>query len=241
MRLATITATVLLAALGLATFSAQPASAQCACIQPDNGNGTVDLPPGCDYLGHFTVVNGLPAGTTIEMDVTLTDYANQSEVPGGPLGGDLQNYEAVLMLSVSGTGALAGFNRFMFLQVTNETASAPRVGGDAVQDFDTEMLAMQGALFGDPDFDFIRLEAGSSFGLPSPGHTTLTRLGPPGSDFQVDSFFDVFYRIEFQGAPGSILQGFGGATEDQEIFSICGEQPTQAEAATWGSIKAQYR
>ena len=49
--------------------------------------------------------------------------------------------------------------------------------------------------------------------LPSPGETTLTRLGPPGSDFAVDSFFDIHHEIDFQGAPGSVLEGFAGTTE----------------------------
>ena len=56
----------------------------------------------------------------------------------------------------------------------------------------------------------LRIQAGQSFGLPSPGHTTLTRL--PGGDFNVDSFFDITYQIEFQGSPGGILAGMSGAT-----------------------------
>ena len=52
--------------------------------------------------------------------------------------------------------------------------------------------------------------AGSAFGLPSSGETTLTDLG--GGNWNVDSFFDVVYEIEFVGAPGSALEGFGGIT-----------------------------
>ena len=68
-------------------------------------------------------------------------------------------------------------------------------------------------------FDLIAFRSGSNFGLPSPGMTTLTRLGPPGSDFQVDSFFDIFYEIDFQGADGSDLDGFVGTTADNDILS----------------------
>ena len=45
----------------------------------------------------------------------------------------------------------------------------------------------------------LSLLAGFGFGLPSPGHVTLTRVGDPGSDFVVDSFFDVHYAINFSG------------------------------------------
>ncbi len=44
--------------------------------------------------------------------------------------------------------------------------------------------------------------------------TTLTRLGGIGTDFHVDSFFDVSYEIDFVGAPGSILDGMAGTTVD---------------------------
>ena len=71
-----------------------------------------------------------------------------------------------------------------------------------------DIFSLQGAIFGDPDFDLIQIRAGTNFGLPSPGATTLTEL--PGGDFQVDSFFDVFYEIEFVGEPGSDLEGFAG-------------------------------
>jgi hypothetical protein len=223
------------------SLPAAPVSAQCLCIQPDNGNGTVDLPPSCEYLGTLEITTGLPVGTAIYIDAILFDYINASEVPGGSLGGDVQDYDAVLTMQMSGSGALLGFNRTLFMQVAVQSESAPRTPGDALQEFDHNMIKLDGDLFGDPDFDSISIRAGYGNGLPSPGHTTLTRLGPPGSDFQVDSFFDIEYRIEFQGAPGSVLQGYGGITQDQKIFSICGEQPTQIEPATWGSLKSLYR
>jgi hypothetical protein len=48
--------------------------------------------------------------------------------------------------------------------------------------------------------------------LPSPGHTTLTRQGPPGSGFAVDSFFDITYRIDFVGNPTGHVGGMSGST-----------------------------
>jgi hypothetical protein len=79
------------------------------------------------------------------------------------------------------------------------------------------MVALQGQLYGDPDFDVLRITAGSVFGLPSPGNTTLTQL--PNGNFQVDSFFDITYRIEFQGAPGGQLDGLNGTTQGSITMS----------------------
>ena len=57
----------------------------------------------------------------------------------------------------------------------------------------------------------LRIVAGSAFGLPSPGHTTLTSTG--GGTWNVDSFFDMTYRIEFVGCKGSLLDGLAGTTQ----------------------------
>jgi hypothetical protein len=56
----------------------------------------------------------------------------------------------------------------------------------------------------------LRFTAGSDNGLPGPGQTVLTKL--PTGDFAVDSFFDITYRIEFAGCPGSQLDGYAGTT-----------------------------
>src|SRR6185436_11446884 len=73
------------------------------------------------------------------------------------------------------------------------------------------MYKLQGQLpAGDPDFDLLRITAGTGFGLPSPGHTTLTQR--PGGTWSVDSFFDITYRIDFVGHPGGHLGGMSGST-----------------------------
>jgi len=198
---------------------------------PDPGTGTVTLPPqGCDYLSPdevHLIIDGLPPGTTIELapihknficgnpigTCTVAIPPGQCEAPGGSLGGNGDCFQSALELQLTGTGDLAGFNRLITLQLDTEVHTGPRNPGDPVQDFPNEMFRIQGQLFGDPDFDLLSIQAGSQFGLPSPGHTTLTRLGPPGSDFNVDSFFDITYTIEFQGAPGGTLDGLGGITQ----------------------------
>ena len=224
--------------VGVATLllTASVASAD-PCVVNDP-SGTVTLPPvGCDYLAGaqvFEIVNGLPPGTTIELapihkDFFCNEQAISSscsipaipglscEQPGGGLGGSQHCFDSTLEFQVTGTGLLSGFSRFISVGAPSVVDTEPRTPGDSVQDFDTELVALQGLLFGDPDFCVFNIRAGSSFGLPSPGHTTLTDLG--GNDWNVDSFFDVVYEIDFQGCPGSILEGFAGTTQGQLTMS----------------------
>jgi hypothetical protein len=188
------------------------------CILPNVG-GTADIPPiGCEYVPPAgdkmqILPPAIPAGNTIDIVPTLKAFFNTTEVPGGSLGGHVQTYDAIIQWDITGTGGIFGvFARSIGMQVAVVTESGPRTPGDAVQSFDTSLVSIQGAIFGDPDFDDLSIIGGSNHGLPSPGFTKLTRLGPAGSDFQFDSFFDIAYTIDFQGAPGSILEGMDGPT-----------------------------
>lgn len=200
------------------TCDAPPSTAPAgnACVVADNGGGTVVLPPpGCEYLSPddvHRIIDGLPPGTSIELGASHSRFQLQTDAPGGTLGGRREVFGSLLILNVQGTGELLGFNRAIGVDVSCETHTGPRNPGDPVQSFPTDMFRLQGELFGDPDFCVLKVTGGTDNGLPSPGHTTLTRLGPPGSGFAVDSFFDITYRIEFQGCPGSVLQGMGGST-----------------------------
>ncbi len=188
------------------------------CVVP-NAGGTANIPPvGCEYTAGADekmqiLPPAIPAGNTITLVPTLKDFFNITEVPGGSLGGHVQTYDAIIEWDITGTGAIFDlFARTISVQVAVETHSAPRTAGDAVQSFATSLVSVEGDIFGDPDFDSLSIVGGSDHGPPSPGHTILTRLGPPGSDFQFDSFFDIAYTIDFEGAPGSILEGMDGPT-----------------------------
>jgi hypothetical protein len=210
------------------------------CTVVDNGSGTVTLPPvGCDYLSPdevHEIIDGLPDGTTIELAAIHQDFICHEQgtidpvcsfmppfpgvdctQPGGSFpGGEQECAGSTLALDLTGTGALAGFERQIDIPIGFETHTGPRTPGDPVQSFDTDMFRLFGQITnpgsGDPDFDLLRIVAGTDFGLPSPGHTTLTRIGPPGGNFAVDSFFDITYRIDFVGAPGGALGGMSGST-----------------------------
>ena len=198
------------------------------CEVADAG-GTVVLPPvGCDYLSPdevHVIIDGLPPNTTIEFKPIHKDFicggqppvpCSQAippglcEAPGGGLGGNVDCFSSSLEFEVRGTGLLDGFTRFLSIPAVTEVHTGPRNAGDPVQTFPTEMVALQASLFGDPDFDFLQITAGSANGLPSPGETTLTQKA--NGNWQVDSFFDITYQIDFQGAPGSVLDGLAGTT-----------------------------
>ncbi|MFH2035476.1 MAG: dockerin type I repeat-containing protein [Candidatus Zixiibacteriota bacterium] len=202
-------------------------SAAESCIMPDNGLGTVDLPADCPMATapgeSFMIIDGLPPGSTLEMPGYFDNYMCNNhqecsivmapgicEAAGGSLGGEIQCYEATLYLTVSGTGSFTGFNRNLAVPVFIETHSAPRVRAKSEGTFTTDLYRLHGELFGDPDFCTFRILGGTDIGLPSPGEITLTDLGD--GTFNVESFFDITYQIEFEGCPGSMLDGLSGVT-----------------------------
>jgi hypothetical protein len=196
----------------------------------------VDLPPpGCAYLSPndvHEIINGLPPGTTIRLDPIHAQFFNVVTTPD-PAGGETEEFDSFLQLELTGTGDLAGFSRLLNVPIHCIVNTGERLPGNAVQTFPNEMVQLQGALFGDPDFDQLTITGGSGVG-PSSGQTTLERLGPPGSDFVVDSFFDIEYRIDFVGAPGSILQGLSGTTQDNIRMSTPSTAQLVPAGRPWG-------
>ncbi|OIP66618.1 MAG: hypothetical protein COT35_01100 [Nitrospirae bacterium CG08_land_8_20_14_0_20_52_24] len=121
----------------------------------------------------------------------------------------------MLSLSLTGTGSLSGFSTILTIPMFMVVHNDPRTPGLAVQSFNSDATYLQGQILGDPDFDLLRISGGTGFGMPSPGHNTLTQTG---GNWAVDSFFDITYRIDFVGAPGGSLAGYSGSTTGMERF-----------------------
>jgi cysteine-rich repeat protein len=182
-----------------------------------SGNPVSPVPPStCSYRSPSTLQIDVGTGT-VQMAMELVGggcLAGQCGTRDGALPGwQRTSMSATISLVMSGTGALAGLGpRTVTIPAAVVVDTAPLASGDN-QSLDTEIIALQAQLPpGDPDFALLRLTAGSVFGFPTPGHTTLTKhnVGPVGWD--VDGFFELACQIDYSGQPSGYLGGYSGST-----------------------------
>lgn len=220
--------------LALGVFLVHSATVQAApCIAPDNGGGTANIPESCAYSGdNMYIINGLAPGDSVVLNAPLlSTYNNLTRTPvvtGENVSFDTQ----FLSLLLTGTGSLAGFSETLTIPLTMQVHNDLRTPNLPVQSFSGEVMSLQGQILPDPDFDLLRLSGGSSFGLPSPGQTTLTQSG---SDWAVNSYFDITVRVDFIGAIGRPLAGRSGSTTGTYRFQAIAPVPVPAAAWLFGS------
>ena len=190
---------------------------------PAEGIPVVPRPlPGGPNTMH--IVNGLPAGSSIEIQTEIIPLSLVSVNPG-MLGGPAYTLQCQASWQMTGTGALSAYERTIVWPHILECHVGSIDPTAIVQELDNLTNRLQGQLPpGDPDFDLLRITAGNAFGMPSPGHTTLTRMAD-GNRWAVDSFFDIAYRIDFVGHPGGPLSGMSGSTTATIRMGQGGELP----------------
>jgi len=194
---------------------------------PDAG-GTAVFPPACDdpfgLHGHRSqgfvpvMTSGMPAGSPVFGDLVLRKYVVTSNTPGGSYGGHVQQFTAECQLDLFGTGGFAAYRRRVVIPVTGTSHTGPRTLGAAVQGFPSEIVTLNGALTGDSEFNRLEIVAGATANLPSPGHTTLRTL--PGGGWLVDGFFDLEFRIDFEGQLGGPFAGLSGSNASSMVLLI---------------------
>lgn len=222
--------------------------ASAVTLVPDNGFGTASMPLQAAYtgIGIMQISAGLPAGTTVDMGTVFTAPGATAELAGGSLGGTMSAANGNgFQWQMQGTGTLSTYSRNLFLPLAGgvasfggapassgfEVHSASRINGNPVQSYNTNMFRLFGQITGDPDFDLLRVVAGTDFGLPGPGQTTLVQSGP---NWAVNSYYDLTYRIDFVGRAGGTFSGLSGSSTG--FIRIVVPEPASLTALVTGGL-----
>jgi hypothetical protein len=198
-------------------FAAQSGAGN-PCFVPPSGSPVP--PPGCTYVSPQDVHDqGLQ--DVAALSAQHSGFLNVVHTQGGLLGGEIENFDSTLVLHFTGIKELEGWTTDINLPAHCETHIGKRDPDADIQSFDTVMNSIEGTLKGDKDFEYLHIVAGDANGLPSPGHTTLTKQ-KDGSTV-VDSVFQMNFRIEYKGAPGSKLEGLSGTSEGKVTMRAVGK------------------
>ncbi len=184
--------------------------------------GVLQLPPVCcDYVGIaqlHTIVDGLPPGTTLQIAARHQRFLIIDTVPS-PCG-TMETFDSTVVLEITGTGTLAGFERTLEIDLPNGQVCTGEIDTDLpIQTVNTEMLNLFGILNDDPDFEMLSVCAGTDLGYDSPGQLTLVQDDMDPTVFELISEFDINYCIEFAGAAGGVLDGLSGSTVGGAVMS----------------------
>jgi hypothetical protein len=152
------------------------------------------------------------------------------EYNGGHLNGKVEIGDSWVDFDVTGDGTQGTFQHTIKLPARFEVHSAPNNPGAEIDTFATDMNRIEGqSSSGDGVFEYIRLVGGTANGYPSPGQMTIISRGDV---VEVDSFFNVGFRLEFKGAAGGPLDGIEDSMEGSVIM-----RAHQAESSASSTVK----
>lgn len=152
------------------------------------------------------------------------------EYPGGLLNGKVEVGDSWVKFDLTGTGLKGDFQHTITVPAKFEVHSAPHQPGAEIDTFETNMNRIEGqSSVGDNVFEYVHLVGGTANGYPSPGQMTLISKGDV---VEVDSFFNVGFRLEFKGTAGGPLEGLEDSVEGSVTM-----RAHQAETASSSTVK----
>ena len=215
----------------------QPCKTEDDCDPPGqtcDASGTALVPPkACVYIPvadyHRLKEAGFPVALLNMWHFGFINVVlDWNHVPGF----DLEEFDSTLTIEIDGEGSLEGYKRKVEVEAHCKVETGVRGPGN--QTFSNDMVYLYAELEGDADFEYLRISVGTELGLEaSTGETTLTALGD--GTFQVDSFFDINYQIEFQGSVGGPLDGYGDTFVDTVRMEAVSGRPIPA-LSEWGMV-----
>jgi len=164
-------------------WGTSPAQAD-LCQLPDNGSGTIDLPPTCPAGYSFPVsviklADGLPPGASLGIALNLTAFSGIVRTPGGVLGGESTEFDATGAVTITGMGRLNGISLGFELTTKVRMDFAPHTEF-VEQNISGRLVSLEGTMsLPNVYFNAFTIRAGEEFGLPSPGwvKASLQRSG----------------------------------------------------------------
>jgi len=193
-----------------------------------------------DRLGDSVQAGGTDAAMGRSTQADLYHSGGCTIPPPNPSTPSTETFLSSLSFDIRGTGTLSAVHCGLTIRnVAVQTVTQPRTPGNTVQTFATEMTNLSGSVANESTcnlFSSLTVKAGTGQGLANAtmGSTTITHL--PSGAWQVDSFFDVFYQIDFVGKPGSPLTGLSGSTVNIDPILMQASATNIPSLSEWGMI-----
>ena len=208
----------ILALVGAPAFAAAAPSGSGPCTVSNVGGIIQITPSNCTYNGPGTLQHGAGNIQALRWHPDHKHFFNIRIEPGGVFAGTIDTFDSTIDIQLTGSGPLEGYEGTVSIPAKCEAHAGPWSMDDSPISFETEMMRIEGQLEdgSDSDFSYLRITGGTENGFHSPGHTTATTQD--GQTYVVDSMFEIRYRIEYMGAEGGPLEGYGGEFEGTAVM-----------------------